>query len=261
MQVIIPMTGYGSRFKAAGYDDLKPFIKVCGKTMVEWVSSMYSNDTPLFFIIRESTLKEKKYEDVMTKITNSRDNGKTNIIKVKDEDWKKEGPAVDTLYAKDLINPNDSIVINYCDFFCLWNSKEFDSEASSLKVDGAIPCYTGFHPHIIPFKNVYACCFINENNKLIKIIEKYDAPFFNDRETLHQSPGIYWYKDFNTFETALNKALDAKDNIKGEYYASIIYNYMDNVWVTDNVSHMCQWGTPEDLKEFELWMKELGGIK
>lgn len=28
MQIIIPMTGYGSRFVAAGYKELKPFISV-----------------------------------------------------------------------------------------------------------------------------------------------------------------------------------------------------------------------------------------
>ena len=32
MQIIIPMTGYGSRFVAAGYKELKPFIKIQGKT-------------------------------------------------------------------------------------------------------------------------------------------------------------------------------------------------------------------------------------
>lgn len=37
MQIIIPMTGYGSRFVAAGYKELKPFIQVMGHPIIEWI--------------------------------------------------------------------------------------------------------------------------------------------------------------------------------------------------------------------------------
>ena len=37
MQIIIPMTGYGSRFVAAGYKDLKPFIPIMGHPIIEWI--------------------------------------------------------------------------------------------------------------------------------------------------------------------------------------------------------------------------------
>ena len=40
MQIIIPMTGYGSRFIAAGYKKLKPFIEVEGMPIVEWIIKM-----------------------------------------------------------------------------------------------------------------------------------------------------------------------------------------------------------------------------
>ena len=34
MQILIPMSGAGSRFSAAGFIDPKPFIKFFGKTMI-----------------------------------------------------------------------------------------------------------------------------------------------------------------------------------------------------------------------------------
>ena len=37
MKIIIPMTGYGSRFAAAGYKELKPFIEVQGRPILQWI--------------------------------------------------------------------------------------------------------------------------------------------------------------------------------------------------------------------------------
>lgn len=45
MQIIIPMTGYGSRFVAAGYKELKPFIMVQGKPIIQWIiEGMYPDE-------------------------------------------------------------------------------------------------------------------------------------------------------------------------------------------------------------------------
>ena len=54
MQIIIPMTGYGSRFVAAGYKDLKPFIKIAGKPIIEWiVKYMYPEEENFIFVCRK----------------------------------------------------------------------------------------------------------------------------------------------------------------------------------------------------------------
>ena len=34
--ILIPMAGLGSRFKNAGYKNIKPLIKVNGKTFIQW---------------------------------------------------------------------------------------------------------------------------------------------------------------------------------------------------------------------------------
>lgn len=55
--------------------------------------------------------------------------------------------------------------------------------------------------------------------------------------------------------------MEANDVLNGEFYASLVYNYMthNSVWCPDNIKYFCQWGTPEDLKEFEMWMNILKG--
>lgn len=55
MQIIIPMTGYGSRFVAAGYKDLKPFIPIMGHPIIEWiVKRMYPQEKILFIYADKS---------------------------------------------------------------------------------------------------------------------------------------------------------------------------------------------------------------
>ena len=45
--------------------------------------------------------------------------------------------------------------------------------------------------------------------------------------------------------------------LNGEFYASLPYNFMVQdglkVWVPTNVDYFCQWGTPEDMREFVYW--------
>lgn len=66
MYVIIPMTGYGSRFVAAGYQELKPFIPIMKMPIIEWiVTRMYPADTDFIFVCRgehlteDSTMRER----------------------------------------------------------------------------------------------------------------------------------------------------------------------------------------------------------
>ena len=61
-QIIIPMTGYGSRFVERGYTKLKPFIEVHGKPIIEWVVKMFPGDEEnITFICRDEHLQELDY--------------------------------------------------------------------------------------------------------------------------------------------------------------------------------------------------------
>lgn len=258
IQVVIPMTGYGSRFKAAGYKPLKPFIKVFGKTMIEWVVSMYDKDTVDFiFIARKEHLQNDPDFNLLYTIAKS-----SEVIAI--DNWEKLGPVNDFIraYETGKIKKEVPTIINYCDFFCLWNYKQF-IESAILKCDGAIPCYTGFHPHLIPLKNLYASCNIDENNFLKEIKEKFS--FEKDKTKAHHSPGIYYFKSGEIADIYCRKLVQDKTALNGEYYASLVYNNMVKdgltVWCPDNVKYFCQWGTPEDLQEFEMWMHILKGVK
>jgi NDP-sugar pyrophosphorylase family protein len=257
IQVVIPMTGYGSRFVKAGYKHLKPFIKVAGKSMIEWIVSMYDQDsTEFIFICRSAHLVNDKDFQQLPFIAKH-----TKIVPI--YDWIKLGPVNDfcRAYETDEIDKSLPTIINYCDFFCLWNSNEFIKECLERDVDGSIPCYTGFHPHLIPKKNLYASCKINSNQCLEEIREKFS--FEEDKTLAHHSPGIYYFKSGDIAYHYSNELIKADDSLNGEFYASLVYNYLvkDNkrVWCPDNIRFFCQWGTPEDLEEFNMWMNILKG--
>lgn len=257
LQVVIPMTGYGSRFKAAGYEKLKPFIKVGSKTMIEWVISMYPEGTEFVFICRENHYYNYREDfKILENVPNS-------VIDIRsDSVWEKLGPVNDVVMSSDVIYKLKPTIINYCDFFCTWDVEDFLNYTYETNCDGAIPCYTGFHPHLIPNKNVYASCLVSKSdNNLIEIREKYS--FEKDKTKAHHSPGIYYFKNGKIMLDYCKKLIDSKQSLNGEYYASLVYNKMiedgKTVKVLDNVDFFCQWGTPEDLEEFNLWMDILGG--
>ena len=250
MKIIIPMTGYGSRFVAAGYKDLKPFIKVQGKSIIQWIiEGMYPNEKDILFVCRQEHLDN--IPNMRERLLDIAPTAKIFSIK----DWIKKGPVYDVLRASEMIEDDKQCIINYCDFYMTWNYDKFVSDVTERGCDGAIPCYSGFHPHLLIEKNLYASCKTDENDNLIEIREKYS--FEKDKTKAKHSPGTYYFKNGATLKKYCQKMVDAGEVLNGEYYASLPYNYMvrdgKKVWVPVNVDKFCQWGTPEDLADYLFW--------
>ena len=179
MQIIIPMTGYGSRFVAAGYKDLKPFIKLMGHPIIEWiVKRMYPNEENIIYICRQEHLDT--YTDMKDRLLEVCPTAKIVAIK----DWIKKGPVYDVLRASNFINDQEEAIINYCDFYMTWDWEQFKRDVKMRGCDGCIPCYSGFHPHLMIEKNLYASCRVDENEDLIEIREKFS--FEADKTFFHQ---------------------------------------------------------------------------
>lgn len=256
MNIIIPMTGYGSRFVAAGYRELKPFIPVMGKPIIEWiVKGMYPSDVQFVFVCRgEHLQKDPAMREKLLALA-------PDAVIVSIEDWVKKGPVWDVLRAyralcETSFQKEDGCIINYCDFYMTWDFAAFAKEAKERGCDGAVPCYTGFHPNLLPQKNFYASCLTDEQDDLVEIREKYS--FEKDKTKAKHSPGVYYFKNGETMEKYCRILTEHEEcAINGEFYASLPYNFMVRdglkVWVPTNAVYFCQWGTPEDLREFVYW--------
>lgn len=257
MNVIIPMTGYGSRFVAAGYQELKPFIRVMGRPVIEWiVKDMYPADVNIIFVCRgEHLMKDASMRERLLLLA-----PEAKIVSI--EDWEKKGPVYDVLrgyrelLAQQAIDAQEPCIINYCDFYMQWDYAAFAQEAAERGCDGAVPCYSGFHPNLLPEKNYYASCLTDAQDDLIEIREKYS--FEKDKTKAKHSPGVYYFASGAVMEKYCQILTEHEEcAINGEYYASLPYNFMVQdglkVWVPVNVEYFCQWGTPEDMQEFVYW--------
>jgi NDP-sugar pyrophosphorylase family protein len=247
MQVIIPMSGSGQRFNDAGFTTIKPLIEVHGKTFVEYVISLFSPNDQFIFICDEKHLAETALRTVLLNLVPT-----ATIVAIAAH---KKGPVYAVQQAFDFIDDNAPCIVNYCDFFMNWNYTQFTNAVLESNCDGAIPCYTGFHPHLLHTHNVYAGCKIDENKKLISIKEKFS--FEIDKTKGHHSVGTYYFKSGKLLKYYVDDLIKKEYNLNGEYYASMLYEQMleDGLFINvyDGITHFCQWGTPQDFTEYKMW--------
>jgi NDP-sugar pyrophosphorylase family protein len=243
------MSGLGSRFQAAGYKDIKPLIKVHGKPIIEWVVNLFPGENNFIFICREEHLKDTNLKKELQRI---KPEGK--IVSI---EGHKKGPVYAVSRIFDLISEEGPVITNYCDFFMDWNYKDFKGTVLQTQCAGAIPCYTGFHPHLLHEKNLYAGCKTDSLNNLIEIKEKFS--FTKDKTLSQHSAGTYYFNSGKLVKKYFQELIDKDVNLNGEYYISLVYNLLvkDGLKVITytDIPHFCQWGTPEDLEEYLYWAK------
>lgn len=242
IQLIIPMSGLGQRFIDAGYKDPKPLIEVDGMPIIEHVYNLFPGINDVLFIINKDHAKTTNVKDILLKFCPF-----ATIVEV---DQAKKGPVFAVTQAIEHVKENSEIILSYCDYGTEWNFKEFLKEV--LKYDGMIPCYKGFHPHMLGSDN-YAFC--KENNKmLVEIKEK--EPFTDNKMNEYASNGTYYFKTGKIVKQYFSELVDKNINIKGEHYISLVYNLLvrDGLKVgIFEINKMLQWGTPYDLEIYKGW--------
>jgi NDP-sugar pyrophosphorylase family protein len=143
-------------------------------------------------------------------------------------------------------------VVNYCDFNVYWNWTDFKRRMKETECAGAISAYKGFHPHSLG-PNLYA--YLKEkNNYLIEIQEKHC--FTENRMNEYASAGTYYFRDGALLKHYFERAVNLNLSTNGEFYASTPYNLLveDNLDVyIYELDQFLQWGTPEDLEEYQKW--------
>lgn len=245
VQLIIPMSGIGKRFIDAGYSDPKPLIIVDGIPIIEHVVNMFGRPDNVIFICNELHLKHTDMEDILKRISPN-----CEIYSVSNENRKGPVDAVSKIFDK--IDDNKEIIVSYCDYGTVWDYEEFLKYTRNLNADASIPCYTGFHPHMLGSDN-YA--FVKmDGNMAIRIQEK--KPFTNDKMSELASNGAYYFKSGKLVKKYFQKLIDSNLLVGGEFYVSEVNNLLidDGLFVTTFlIEKMLQWGTPYDLEIYKGW--------
>ena len=243
------MSGQGNRFIKAGYQTPKPLIRVEGKPIIEHVLNMFPEEEDIIFICNEEHLTNTGMREILQRLK-----PQATIISIP---VHQKGPAYAITYAFDIIDDNEDVMVSYCDFTQNWNYSEFKQKVKDLEVAGAIPAYTGFHPHLL-HKNLYGGILCDDNNMIIDYKEKHC--FTEKPEDSHHSSGAYYFSTGKLLKKYTSEVIHHDINVGGEHYMSLLYYLFlrDNLPIyAPEVSHFMQWGTPEDLEEYEAWSRKI----
>jgi len=251
-QIIIPMSGIGKRFIDAGYLDPKPLIEVDGYPIIEHVVNLFGRPDNVIFICNEVHLKETDMTKILKRISPN-----CKIYPVSNENRRGPVHAISQIF--DEIDDNEEVIVSYCDYGTEWDYEKFLKDTRKCNSDGAIPCYTGFHPHMLGGDN-YA--FVKMyGDKAVDIQEK--KPFTKDKMSELASNGTYYFKNGKIVKKYFDRLIARDINLNGEYYVSLVYKLLmeDNLLVTTFlIDKMLQWGTPYDLSIYNSWSKYFNNL-
>ncbi len=246
MQIIIPMSGFGERFRRAGYAVPKPLIEIDGKPIVAHVMDMFPCEQDFIFICNQDHLSNPDYcmESILRQYCPT-----GRIIGIPPH---KLGPIHAVRQVEHLIDPDRPVVVNYCDFTCYWDWQHFKKFVANTGCAGAIPAYKGFHPHTLGSTN-YA--YMRETNGWVQDIQE-KQPYTNNRMEEYASSGTYYFASGKILSEAFRKTMDQELNVNGEYYVSLAYKPMlasNRPVAVYPLQHFMQWGTPQDVAEYNGW--------
>jgi NDP-sugar pyrophosphorylase family protein len=246
MQIIIPMSGYGERFRQAGYILPKALIPIEGKPMIAHVIDMFPGEKDFIFICNKEHLNNVDYgmEATIKKYCPT-----ARVVGINPH---KLGPVHAVLEVKSLLSPDSPAVVNYCDFSCYWDWGHFKKFIKTSRCIGALPAYKDFHPHSLGSTN-YA--YIKHVNGWLEDIKEKES-FTENRMEEFASSGTYYFLTARIMIEAFQEIVDKQINVGGEYYVSLAYKPLLEKKCSIAVyplQHFMQWGTPEDLNEYQMW--------
>lgn len=266
--LLVAMAGQGSRFKAAGYTEPKPFITVSGRPMIQRLLDLFPQNWPAVFVINNQDYSQK-HIDYLKKIRISASDTSKEVsealIEVLSIPSNSDGPLNSVMQGLEVIPDDAPVFVTYCDYGLIWDPQAFEQFVQTTQCDVAIVCYKGFHPHYLG-PNMY--CYVktegNKGNKVIDIKEK--ECFSANREDDYASTGGYYFKSAGLLRRALKEQIEKKLHWNGEFFTSLAIKALMMSEVSNNevnnidvrifeVPYFFQWGTPEDLKAYEYWNK------
>jgi NDP-sugar pyrophosphorylase family protein len=247
------MSGFGERFRRAGYELPKPLIEMEGKPIIAHVIDMFPGETDFSFICNQDHLDNPNYKmkEILKKYCPS---GKIHGIQP-----HKLGPVFAVQQIQNSLKMDVPVIVNYCDFTCYWDWYHFKKFVKDNACAGAIPAYKGFHPHSLGSTN-YA--YLKESEGwVIDIQEK--QPYTDNRMDEYASSGTYYFSSAKTMIEEFDEIVEAKMDLGGEYYVSLAYKRLSEQSKSVAVyplQHFMQWGTPEDVKEYNYWSQTFSNL-
>ncbi len=250
MKILIPMAGAGTRFANAGYKVHKPAIKTYDRhtgqllpmavCAVRDLPGVEKDGANVIFIDREFHKTGGVEQEILQYYP------KASFVTVRD---LTEGQACTCLLAKELLAPEESLLIAGCD-----NGMDMNLELFKHLCTCADELVFTYRHNEAVNKNpdAYGWMKVNENNEIIDVSIKKaisDTPC-EDQAVV----ATFWFKKAEIFIKAAEKMINEQDRIKNEFYVDEVVKHVLELGYHAKVFEVDRyvgWGTPSDYEEFQ----------
>ncbi|EHM4904062.1 MULTISPECIES: glycosyltransferase family 2 protein [Enterobacteriaceae] len=238
LNIVIPMTGLGSRFSQAGYVDPKPFISVAGVPMIELVISSLRPACPhrFIFICQQAHLDRYHFRSRLEELAPG--------CKIIGLSGLTEGAACSVLQAAPFIDNASPLMIANADQWFSADINDYLATMARQNLSGLLMTMHASSP-----KWSYAC--LNEQGLVTRVVEK---------EVVSEmaTAGIYNFRHGRDFCRYARAMMDDNERSQGEFYVAPVYTRMYQetgarigIYSTGRDGDgMHGLGTPEDLTAF-----------
>ncbi|MFO0609504.1 MAG: NTP transferase domain-containing protein [Polyangiales bacterium] len=261
MLIYVPMAGFGERYRRAGHAAPKPLIPVEGRPMIERVVEGFGplrpGDRFLFTVNRTHA----ETTPVLAELARIAPGAEVVVIEP-----HRDGPIRTLLACADRIPAGEEVVLNYCDFGVRWSFDAFRDWCAAGKWGAAMSAYRGFHPHSLG-PTLYAYMRVDERPedapgaRVVEIREKHH--FTPDKFGEYASAGLFWFREGRLMLEAAEAVARDDERVAGELYVSTAMQRLvaagERVGVYP-LERFYQWGTAEDLADYESWARALHGL-
>jgi NDP-sugar pyrophosphorylase family protein len=246
MQIIVPMSGFGERFRRAGYEVPKPLIPVDGKPIIGHVIDLFPGETNFLFICNQDHLDNPAFR--MRQILSEYcPTGRIFGIPP-----HKLGPVFAVSQIFEAVDDGSPVIVNYCDFTAYWDWADFRSFVDQTQCDGCIPSYRNFHPHML---HSTSFAYTRNEGLWVRAIQE-KQPYTDYPMEEFASSGTYYFSSGDRMKRCFRETMERKLALNGEYYVSLAYVPLIEAGAAIAVyelQHFMQWGTPEDLAQYQRW--------
>lgn len=234
LNIVIPMSGRGSRFAQAGYTFPKPLIDIQNEPMIKVVIDNLNLKGRYIFLVLREHYEKYALKYLLPLIT------KPNPCEIIIVDEVTEGAACTVLLARDFIDNNLPLIIANSDQWIDWNQEHFLNFVKSKNADGCILTFTSSHPK-------WSFVKLNEDTNLITEVA--------EKKPISQvaTVGIYYFNHGANFVNAANEMIKRNIRTNNEFYVAPVYNILieqKKKIYPYPVAEMKSLGTPEDLQKY-----------
>ncbi len=248
-QIVVPMAGEGQRFRDAGFSVPKPLIPVGNVPMVVRVIRDLPAACRVIFLARSAHLENYPLEEEL-----KREVPDAVVVPVRE---LTEGQACTVRLAADSLLSDCPVIVAACDNTHLYNLELHDR----LMAPGGPECLVWTYRNdsrVLPNPNQFGWV-VEEDGDVIRVSCK--EPVSRRPIADHALSGFFTFRSPAIMIEGIDALVRSDERINGEFYMDVVPNLLiaqgHRVSVFE-VEKYVGWGTPQDLRDYNLWAEYFG---